>query len=446
VKPAICLIVVAAPAWYDHLVPLSLDPAMLPRASHAALLLLFAAGFAPAAGPPRLVSFRDDVFPILSGRCLRCHKGTNPSSGVRLDSRADVLGETNGRPLAVPDRPDTSRLLLAVRGLLKGRTMPPEGRGKRLTAQQIETLRAWIAQGVKWDDSVLPPTGQRHRFFQRVVWPDVPTVPGAATAVDAFLERARREKGLKPAGEASRPVLARRLYLGLIGLPPSPEEVEAFVRDRRPDAYERLVNRLLASPHYGERWGRHWLDVARYADSEGYESNHPRPHAWRYRDWVVGAFNRDLAFGEFVRLQIAGDEVAPYADDNLIATGFLAAARLSSNEEDMPRQRNDFLVDVVNTTSSAFLGLTMQCAQCHNHKFDPITARDYYRFQAFFLRGQLGNLALRAPQERRRWRALLRAGYLEAKARRAALLNASRGRLIAAAKKAAGGGARGAGG
>jgi hypothetical protein len=193
----------------------------------------------------------------------------------------------------------------------------------------------------------------------------------------------------------------------LTGLPPTPEETESFVKNwdsansaasAQYSVLRSAVNRLLDSPHYGERSARHWLDVARYAESEGYESNHLRLHAWRYRDWVVNAFNRDLPFKDFVRQQLAGDEIVPYADEHLIATGFIAAARLSSNEEDRLRQRNDIHIDIVNTTASAFLGLTLQCAQCHNHKFDPITARDYYRFMGFFVKGQPGNLALRAPK------------------------------------------------
>jgi hypothetical protein len=192
--------------------------------------------------------------------------------------------------------------------------------------------------------------------------------------------------------------------LDLLGLPPSREDVERFANAwdaagaKRGQLLKVEVDRLLDSPHYGERAARHWLDVARWAESEGYESNHLRLHAWRYRDWVVNAFNRDLPFKDFVRQQLAGDEIKPYADEHLIATGFLAAARLSSNEEDRLRQRNDIYVDVVNTTASAFLGLTLQCAQCHNHKFDPVTARDYYRFMGFFVNGQPGNLALREPK------------------------------------------------
>src|SRR5262249_18767214 len=154
------------------------------------------------------------------------------------------------------------------------------------------------------------------------------------------------------------------------------------------DAYEKLVERLLASPHYGERWGRHWLDLARWAESDGYLSNYPRPYAWRYRDYVVRSFNADKPYDRFVREQLAGDELTPYTDENLIATGFLASGRMDTCEENKAEQRNNVLVDIVNTTGNVFLGLTIHCAQCHNHKFDPITARDYYRWQGFFIKGQ----------------------------------------------------------
>jgi hypothetical protein len=240
-----------------------------------------------------------------------------------------------------------------------------------------------------------------HWAFQPVHRPDVPVVEGAGNPVDAFVVAEQRKQRLTLAPEAPRRVLIRRLSLDLIGLPPTPDEVATFENDPRPDAYERLVERLLASPHYGERWGRHWLDVARWAESEGYESNHPRPFAWRYRDYVVASFNADRPFDQFLTQQIAGDELSPYSDENLIATGFLAAARLSSNEEDRWLQRNQVLVDVVNATGSAFLGLTVQCAQCHNHKFDPISLRDYYALMAYFLPGQPANASLADPELRR---------------------------------------------
>jgi hypothetical protein len=243
-----------------------------------------------------------------------------------------------------------------------------------------------------------PDKAAKHWAFQParpVAPPPVKNAAWVRNPIDAFIAAQHEARGLTPAAEADRRTLLRRVTLDLTGLPPTPAEIDAFLQDTSADAYEKVVDRLLASPAYGERWGRHWLDVARWAESEGYESNHLRPHAWRYRDWVVRSVNQDLPFADFVRAQLAGDEIEPYSDDNLIATGFLAAARLSSNEEDKARQRNDMLVDIANATGNAFLGLTFNCAQCHAHKFDPISARDYYRFQGFFLQGHLGNLALR---------------------------------------------------
>ncbi len=245
----------------------------------------------------------------------------------------------------------------------------------------------------------------KHWAFQPVRPVAVPKVKNAAwvrNPIDAFVAAEHEARGLTPAPAADRRTLLRRVTLDLIGLPPTPAEIDAFLQDQSPNAYEKVVERLLASPHHGERWGRHWLDVARWAESEGYESNHLRPHAWRYRDWVVRSVNQDKPFADFVREQLAGDELSPYADEHLIATGFLAAGRLSSNEEDSVRQRNDLLVDITNATGAAFLGLTFNCAQCHNHKFDPISARDYYRFQGFFAQGHLGNVVLRDTHEGRR--------------------------------------------
>jgi hypothetical protein len=259
----------------------------------------------------------------------------------------------------------------------------------------------------------------------------VPAVKHAAWArnpVDAFVATEHERKGIAPAPEADRRTLLRRLSLDLTGLPPTPEEIAAFENDRRPDAYERHVERLLASPAYGERWGRHWLDVARYADSEGYESDHVRPHAWRYRDWVVRAFNDDRPFDRFVTEQLAGDELTPYRDENLVATGFLAA-RLSSNEEDKARQLNDVYVDVVNAVGGAILGLTVQCAQCHDHKFDPVSQKDYYRLQGFFLTGMPYNLALRDPAGWKTHEAAKPPEYDDARRLRDRLLGAARTRL-----------------
>jgi mono/diheme cytochrome c family protein len=383
------------------------------------------------------VDFRRDVYPLLTAHCFRCHQGAAASSGYRLDLRAEVLGETNGKPLVQVGDSGKSRLIHLVAGLVPGKVMPQKG--ERLSAQQVGLLRAWIDQGLKWDDTLLPPLAvAKHWAFQPVVRPPVPPVKNAAwvrNPIDAFIAARLEAKGLTPAPTATPRVLIRRLAFDLTGLPPAPAEIEAFLADASPDAYEKLVERLLASPHHGERWARHWLDTARWAESEGYESNHLRPYAWRYRDYVVRSFNSDKPFDRFVREQVAGDELLPYADENLIATGFLAGARLSSNEEEQPRQRNDMLVDIVNATASSLLGLTLHCAQCHNHKFDPFTARDYYRFQGFFVKGQVANLALRDPQLLAAYEAARPPEHAPALQLQQTLFEAARARLTAQARK-----------
>ncbi|HEX5103623.1 MAG TPA: PSD1 and planctomycete cytochrome C domain-containing protein [Pirellulaceae bacterium] len=350
----------------------------------------------------RQVDFRVDVHPLLKARCFACHAGADCEAGVRLDLQAEILGETTGQPLVSVGKSGESRLIEVVAGMDEKVVMPPKG--ERLTAGEIGLLRAWIDQGLAWESSLLPPLEAKsdHRAFQpvvqppivvgtlRVASPDDGTRSAAATLnpIDAFTFARLTEAKLAPAPEADRRTLIRRLYTGTLGLLPAAGEIDTFLADEAPDAYERLVDRVLASPHYGERIGRQWLDLARYADSEGYDSNHPRPFAWLYRDYVVRAFNADKPYNEFVRQQLAGDEIEPYSDENLIATGFLAQARISSNEEDKWLQRNQMLVEVVNATGQTFLGLTINCAQCHNHKFDPITARDYYRLLGFFISGQ----------------------------------------------------------
>jgi len=351
--------------------------------------------------PPldRAVDFKKDVHPLLQSRCFKCHSGPNSKSGVRLDHRPEILGETSGRAFVAPGKSAESRLIHLVSGVLDDDVMPPKG--PRLTSQEVGLLRAWIDQGLPWDEDLLPSALKSdHWAFQPIRRP--PTRPVSdplwiRNPIDAFVAAEHAKHGLKPAPETARRVLIRRLALDLTGVPPALEEVRKFLDDRSPDAYEKLVDRFLASPSYGERWARHWLDVARYAESDGYDGNSPRPHAWRYRDYVVDSFNRGKPFDLFLREQIAGDEVEPNSDETLIATGFLAATRLASNEEDSTRQRNDMLVDIVNATSASFLGLTMGCAQCHNHKFDPITQRDYYRLQAFFVKGMPNNLVLKDP-------------------------------------------------
>lgn len=347
------------------------------------------------------VDFKRDVYPLLKSRCFDCHTGNKPDSGYRLDVHRELLGYSSGEVLAEPGRSQHSRLIKAVAAKSEDDRMPPEG-ADPLSDQQIAMLQAWIDQGMKWDDQLLPPPRPEsdHWAFQPIIRPDVPSASDAAwirTPVDAFIQRAHVGAGVTHAVEAEKQTLVRRLYLDVSGLPPTPEQVDEFLRNESATAYEELVEQLLKSPHYGERWARYWLDLARWAESQGYQHDFVRPYAWRYRDYVVDSFNADKPYDRFLKEQLAGDELQPYSDENLIATGFLAAARISGNQEDDNIQRNDVMVDIVNATGSAILGLTLECAQCHNHKFDPISQRDYYRLQAFFVKGQLGNLSLRNP-------------------------------------------------
>lgn len=367
------------------------------------------AATAPPPPPPvpdfvwkQQVDFKAHVYPLLKSRCFKCHSGEKPKSGYRLDVRNELLGYSTGEPLAEPRKAAISKIIEHVRATSPEERMPPVESGEALTEKEIGLLWAWIDQGLAWDEKLLPTpnTSSEHWSFQPVLRPTLPKVQNAAWVripVDAFIAAAHEAKRLSPAKEADSRTLVRRLYLDLIGLPPTPEQVEAFVSDKSPDAYKDLVDRLLDSPHYGERWARYWLDLARWGESHGFQHDIPRPYAWRYRDYVVAAFNRDKPYDRFITEQLAGDELKPYSDENLIATGFLASARISGNNMDKAAQRNDVLIDIVNATCSAMMGLTMECAQCHNHKFDPLTQRDYYRMQAFFVNGQLSNLALRDP-------------------------------------------------
>lgn len=241
---------------------------------------------------------------------------------------------------------------------------------------------------------------QGHWAFQPITRPAIPAVESESKVnpIDAFVNARLESDRIRPVQQASRDVLLRRLYFNLLGLPPSDHDREKFVSDGAVDAYERLVDRLLESPHYGERWARHWLDVARYAESQGYDRNVNWPHIWRYRDWVVRSFNQDLPYDDFLIQQLAGDELEEYSDDHIIATAFLAAARINADEVSVARQLNDLYVDIVNATSSALLGLTMACAQCHDHRMEPILVKDYYRLQAFFQRGMPGDIVLKSSQ------------------------------------------------
>ena len=304
-----------------------------------------------------------------------------------MTSRETILAGGNRGAAVKPGNPSESLLLRAVEqsGDLK---MPP---GRKLPPEQIEVIRKWIAEGALWAKDAAAgtskPKGADWWAFQPVRHPEPPAVSRTdwvRNPIDQFiLARLEKEK-LTPSPEASRATLLRRVSLDLTGLPPSPEEIRDFLADSRPDAYERVVDRLLASPHYGERWGRHWLDVARYADSDGYTIDAPRT-MWRYRDWVINAINSDMPFDRFVIEQIAGDMLPNPTTDQLVATGF--NRNTPSNFEggiDFEQYRVEAVVDRVSTTGAAFLGLTVGCARCHDHKFDPISQKEFYQLVAYF--------------------------------------------------------------
>ena len=329
--------------------------------------------------------YESRVEPLLKTSCLPCHNAKSRTSGLALDSREGALAGGNRGPAIKPGAPDESLLIRAVeqKGDLK---MPP---GTRLKDEQIATLREWIEKNAPWAPaavSVKKP-GWDHWAFQPPKRPTPPAVRNTGwvrNEIDRFVLARLEQQNIAPSPEADRNTLLRRLSLDLTGLPPTPQEIAAFLADTSPDAYEKVVDRLLASPHYGERWGRHWLDLARYADSDGYTIDGPR-QIWKYRDWVISALNRDLPFNEFVIEQIAGDLLPHPTADQLIATGF--HRNTPSNYEggiDFEQYRVEAVADRVATTGAAFLGLTIGCARCHDHKYDPVTQREFYQLFAFF--------------------------------------------------------------
>src|SRR5262245_50781838 len=292
--------------------------------------------------------------------------------------------------------------------------MPPDA--KPLSREQVGLLRAWIDQGVQWPDGadVLDPRAEKakqHWAFQPlrpVVEPSVQDTNWVRTPIDRFVMAGLEAKALHPNPAADRQTLIRRIYFDMQGLPPSPEDVAEFVADQSPTAYENLVDRMLKSAHYGERWGRHWLDLARYADSDGLETDADRPNAYHYRDFVIRALNEDLSYQTFVRWQLAGDEYAPDNPAALAATGFLTGAPTEfltvPMEEEKLRLRFNELDDMAVTTAAAFLGLTLGCARCHDHKFDAIPTRDYYRLQCAFTTTSRDNVLLATRTDAARYR------------------------------------------
>jgi mono/diheme cytochrome c family protein len=331
--------------------------------------------------------FREQVAPLLTKHCARCHGEDTRKNDLDLRTPASLLHGGVSGPAAVAGRARES-LIVQLVGPKGSPHMPPRG---QLSEAEIATLSRWIDSLPTATTVERPVAGRDHWAFRPPVRPTLPAVANPdwlPTPIDAFILAQLEAKQLKPATPASPAALLRRVYLDLIGLPPTPEEVQAFMADRSPDALATVVDRLLASPHYGERWGRHWLDLARYADSGGFHSDIDRPNAWRYRDYVIRSFNDDKPYPAFIREQLAGDEVDPDNPEILAATAF--GRNGPSNDDNMgmgkerEKYRLDELDDAVSTTASVFLGLTLGCARCHDHKYDPIPQTDYYRFLAVF--------------------------------------------------------------
>jgi cytochrome c553 len=372
------------------------------------LLLLVCGVVGHAADEPKAITpeqvtfFESKIRPLLANHCYACHAGSESRGNLKLDSREAILkGNAHGPALILGD-PEKSALLKVVHydGPIK---MPPTG---KLRPEEIAALSAWIKMGAPWPtakgvptgtnpgqapDLILTPAQKSFWSFRPIVKREPPKVKNSAwclSPIDRFILAKLEEKGLKPAPSADRPTLIRRAYFDLIGLPPTPDQVDAFVADKSPDAWAKVVDSLLANPHYGERWGRHWLDVVRYADSNGLDENVAFANAFRYRDYVVNAFNKDTPYNQFLTEQLAGDLMPPAdpatQNERLTATGFLSLGAKVLAEPDKEKMVMDIVDEQIEVTSKAFMGLTVACARCHNHKFDPIPTKDYYALAGIF--------------------------------------------------------------
>ncbi|MBV8882067.1 MAG: DUF1549 domain-containing protein, partial [Planctomycetaceae bacterium] len=338
--------------------------------------------FLNAASEP--VDFDRDIRPILKASCLKCHGAEGkPKGQLRLDLRAAAFRGGAGGKAIVPGKSAESPLYKLLIDPDEDARMP--AKAPRLPDAQIELVKRWIDEGAVWpeDNAGHEATHWSLRPFGR---------PAGAASIDGFIRAKLKEKGYEPSPEADRRTLLRRVTYDLIGLPPTPEELDAFLADAGADAYEEVVDRLLASPRYGERWARHWLDAVHYADTHGHDQDRPRPNAWPYRDYVIRAFNDDKPYARFVEEQVAGDVLHPEDPQALVATGFLAAGpwdessqmHIMADTVDKKIAQNLDRDDMLTATMSTFTGATVQCARCHNHKFDPISQAEYYALQSCF--------------------------------------------------------------
>ncbi len=364
--------------------------------------LLVSAGYGfddpPKPTKAQLDHFEQKVLPILQQSCFKCHGGeAKIKGGLKLTSRAGILEGGDTEPALNLKDPSKSLLLKAINHE-GGLEMPPTG---KLTPAKIATIEEWVKAGAPWPGhikieakaehktvgGVVTPESKNYWAYRPVTNPAVPAVKNAAwvkSPIDAFILARLEEKKLTPSPMADKLTLIRRATYDLTGLPPTPEEIDSFVNDSDPKAYEKLIDKLLASPQYGEKWARHWLDVVRYAETNGYERDGPKPFAWRYRDYVIKSFNDDKPYDQFIREQLAGDEMPNGGVDAIIATGFYRLGLWDDEPADPKQALFDEMDDIVATTSQGFLGMTMNCARCHEHKIDPIPQADYYKMLAFF--------------------------------------------------------------
>lgn len=340
--------------------------------------------------------FESEIRPILVSNCVKCHSGDKPKGGLSLTTRANFLRGGNSGAAVSLDDPASSLLLKAVRH--EDLKMPPND---KLTLAQIDALTRWVEAGLAWtagtaelaareEDKLEPPVDEQSMqfwSFQRVKRPNPPQVVNAhwvKNPIDAFILAKMEALGLSPSGPANKAALLRRAYYDLTGLPPSPKEVAAFLSDDSATAFHKVVDQLLKSPHYGEKWGRHWLDLVRYAETDSYERDGAKPFVWRYRDYVIQSLNNDKPYDQFIREQIAGDELDEVTSESIVATGFYRIGTWQDEPVDPQQELYEDLDDIVRTTSEVFLGLTVGCARCHDHKLDPVPQEDYYRLVAFF--------------------------------------------------------------
>jgi hypothetical protein len=360
------------------------------RSILAALLFL-----APAGAAEDKALFEKEIQPILKANCLKCHGEGKVRGGLSLMSRAGLLKGGDTGPAFSKDKPEDSLLLQAINHS-DNLKMPPKG---KLSLKEIEALTRWLKVGAPWPESgaAVVETERKerqitdedrnywaYRPMKRPITPAVKNKDWIRNPIDAFILSRLEEKGLSPAAPADKVALIRRAYYDLTGLPPKPEEIDAFGKDRSAEAYEKMIDRLLESKHYGEKWGRFWLDLVRYAETNGYERDSAKPFAWRYRDYVIKSFNDDKPYDRFIKEQLAGDEMPGDDADAVIATGYYRLGLWDDEPADPLLARFDELDDIVTITSQVFLGMTMNCARCHDHKIDPIPQTDYYRMVAFF--------------------------------------------------------------